>query len=283
MNLVIKSVIFAGIFAANVVWATEEIVDIAKFPDFAAFEFEGKCPAIVQQATSVAAIQQWDQEKLDLLYACSFAGPIPSGFMDGTVILAAGGNYAQFGQVLGEFNIPSGEVAVKKFAEAVWDGKIFDPEAHMLLNQIGPTIPVGLIPPAEQLPTLLKPLAAYSGAKIPNIIYGGLKKALQRFPARVFCGSSILDGRRDSIVIDYYNSEKLKGYVSIIDKIADKHGLKIRDEVRQVKIDGKPGFYLGRAYLDRVFFLNFTLEGPAPTSKDTCWKGEQAVAAVPPQ
>jgi hypothetical protein len=62
--------------------------------------------------------------------------------------------------------------------------------------------------------------------------------------------------------------------------------VRVRDEIRMVR----PGFYLGRAYLDRVFGLNFTLynkaiaekDGPAFVQtgqvKEDCWVGTQARA-----
>ena len=54
----------------------------------------------------------------------------------------------------------------------------------------------------------------------------------------------------------------------------------------------RPGFYLGRAYLDRVFGLNFTLYNKAIAERDgetflktgqvneDCWSGTQARALV---
>ena len=59
--------------------------------------------------------------------------------------------------------------------------------------------------------------------------------------------------------------------------------MRVRDEIRMVR----PGFYLGRAYVNRLFLLNFTLynadvadAGAAafnsgkPITED-CWPGEQ--------
>ena len=86
---------------------------------------------------------------------------------------------------------------------------------------------------------------------------------------------SLLDSRRESIIIDYAFTDSVvvdgkKPYSAAIDWIAagqlqdGKRGLAIRDEIRMVK----PGFYLGRAYMDRVFILNFILstDQPAGTS-----------------
>jgi hypothetical protein len=235
------------------VYAVEEA---GSYADFAALEAQGICPDLIARASPGAqAIQSWGQEELDRLYACLHAGPIPNGFMEGTVILANGGNFEMFQKfILGKLGLPIDAAKTKQFAEAIWKGKIFKPESKTLLNQIGP----------EAIPILK--------SKWPDMVIPGNK----RFPAKVFCGMSILDGRRESIVIDYFNTEQLTpDYVESVDWIAGKKGLKVRDEARMVR----PGFYLGRAYMDRVFVLNFTLTasssaGPS-APKDTCWGGEQ--------
>jgi hypothetical protein len=47
----------------------------------------------------------------------------------------------------------------------------------------------------------------------------------------------------------------LPGYREHPDSLGGRKGLRIRDEIRMVR----PGFYLGRAYMNRIFGLNFTL------------------------
>src|SRR5262249_45680501 len=97
------------------------------------------------------------------------------------------------------------------------------------------------------------------------------------FPAKVFCGQSLLDGRRESIVIDYFYSDELPGYRERPDFLACRNGLQVRDEIRMVR----PGFYLGRAYVGKVFLLNFTLfnskvaQANATAANESCWSGTQ--------
>jgi hypothetical protein len=97
---------------------------------------------------------------------------------------------------------------------------------------------------------------------------------------------SPLDGRRESIIIDYAFSDEQEGYVNAIDRLGGRAGLQIRDEIRMVR----PGFYLGRAYIARAFALNFTLynaevaENPgyafaSGEVREDCWEGPQRVAA----
>ena len=103
------------------------------------------------------------------------------------------------------------------------------------------------------------------------------------FPARLYCGQSLLDGRRESIIIDYAFTDELPGYRRMPDVMAGRDGFAIRDEIRMVR----PGFYLGRAYLDRAFVVNFVLwndevakAGEAEFRRsgqvaEDCWRGTQ--------
>ena len=70
--------------------------------------------------------------------------------------------------------------------------------------------------------------------------------------------------------------------------LAGREGLEIRDEIRMVR----PGFYLGRAYIKKVFALNFTLYNKAVadtesstfanagSTKEDCWVGNQRMTAM---
>ena len=75
------------------------------------------------------------------------------------------------------------------------------------------------------------------------------------FPAKIYCGQSLLDARRDSVIVDYSYNDDINGYRKSPDLLAGRGGLRIRDEIRMVR----PGLYLGRAYANRAFLLNFTL------------------------
>lgn len=226
----------------------------APWVEFSEFEHQGKCDSVVDAATNAQTIAKWDQERLDLLYACSKAGPMPDGFMNGQVIFAAGGNFDNFANFAGKLAVPLNKDKFKKFSETLWKGKYFHKADKALLNKMGPNV---------------EPLL---GVDI---------KGQMRFPAKVYCGQSLLDARRESLIIDYAFSDQVtidgkKPYSDAIDWLAADHvksgkrGLAVRDEIRLVK----PGFYLGRAYMDRVFILNFTLASAQPaTGDDTCFAG----------
>lgn len=240
----------------------------ADYVDFAKFQNGGSCDALVAKAApqgaslkSIAAGlnngSNWKQEDLDRLFACSKAGPIPDGFHDGIVIIAPGSGLKRDTEIAAKMGIPIDEVRVKTFAEALWKGKEFHKQEGYLLNRMGDNI---------------KP------------IFGAALAAGQmRFPAKLYCGQSQLDSRRESIIIDYLFSEQLPGYDKTIDWIASGNtgpsghaGLKVRDEMRMVA----PGIYLGRAYMDRLFVLNFVLykEGSA-REEGTCWDGSKVATS----
>ena len=95
------------------------------------------------------------------------------------------------------------------------------------------------------------------------------------FPAKLYCGQSLLDGRRESVVIDYAFTDELPGYRESPDALGGRLGVRIRDEIRMVR----PGFYLGRAYMNHIFGLNFTLyNADAAAAGNQAFRAGQAVA-----
>jgi len=75
-------------------------------------------------AHTVAQLLKTSQKDLDTLFSSVEAGPIPEGQADGTAIIAPGTEW-------------SDEIAtmINHFA---WQGKVFDPQAGVLRNRIGP-------------------------------------------------------------------------------------------------------------------------------------------------
>jgi hypothetical protein len=109
--------------------------------------------------------------------------------------------------------------------------------------------------------SILKKLGLVEGEP-KKMNYAG-KETWLLFPAKLYCGQSLLDSRRESIIIDYFFTDEIAGYQENPDYLAGRRGLKVRDEIRMIR----PGFYLGRAYLDRGFALNFTLYDKATDEK----------------
>jgi hypothetical protein len=163
---------------------------------------------------------------------------------------------------------------LEHIGEFIWKGKVFYRSEGVLRNRI------------EDL-LILKPIVGPNVEKIQKLDVDG-KDAWLLFPAKLYCGQSLLDGRRESVIIDYAFTDDLPGYREMPDVLAGREGLEIRDEIRMVR----PGFYLGRAYIKKVFALNFTLYNKAVADKESpafvssgsiqedCWLGNQRMTAM---
>ncbi|MBK7423404.1 MAG: hypothetical protein IPJ48_10075 [Propionivibrio sp.] len=218
-----------------------------------------------------------EQEQLDQLYARLAAGPIPDGAFDGRILLPRGSSGKfRLTEIVGGFAgtaLHLKGLVVEDIGETLWRGKVFFREERVLRNRI------------EDL-TLLKKAGLVEGDP-KKMSYAG-KETWLLFPAKLYCGQSLLDARRESIIIDYFFTDEIPGYQENPDYLAGRRGLKVRDEIRMIR----PGLYLGRAYLDKVFALNFTLYDKATDDRaredfvktgkvqEDCWPGTQTRALV---
>jgi hypothetical protein len=192
-------------------------------------------------------LEKMTQEQVDQVYARLTAGPIPDGPYEGTFFFAQGGGLPRVGEQMGGlkgkalgFNLQLLELVGQK----IWKGKVFYRQERVLRNMI------------DTRPTVNAYLAhqGVDAGTLRSIDFQG-NQAYLLFPARLYCGQSLLDGRRESIIIDYAFTDEIPGYQPGVDALGGREGTQIRDEIRMVR----PGFYVGRAYLSRVFALNFTL------------------------
>jgi hypothetical protein len=218
-----------------------------------------------------------EQEQLDQLYARLPAGPIPDGAFDGRILMPRGSSGKfRLTEIVGGFAgtaLHLKGLVVEDIGETLWRGKVFFREERVLRNRI------------EDL-TLLKKAGLVEGDP-KKMSYAG-KETWLLFPAKLYCGQSLLDARRESIIIDYFFTDEIPGYQENPDYLAGRRGLKVRDEIRMIR----PGLYLGRAYLDKVFALNFTLHDKATDDRaredfvktgkvqEDCWPGTQTRALV---
>jgi hypothetical protein len=212
-----------------------------------------------------AYLASLSQEEIDQIYGRLTAGPIPDGPYQGDLFFARGDDLRKrLDEILGgiEGRVAGAKIdAVETLGRALWKGKWFYRDQRVLRNMISDA-------------AVLRPIVGDPSTLMRETIprTGWLATVLPRnevwllFPAKLYCGQSLLDGRRESVIIDYYYS----------------------DEIRMVR----PGFYLGRAYANRMFLLNFTVYNPeiaeqgqaafaanAPIAED-CWAGEQVRAAA---
>lgn len=258
--------------------------EYAAKPDFAQVEHEFPLAPSDLAKITPSNIALLDQEQVDQIYARLTAGPIPDGPYDGTLFFPRGGRgKLRLSEIAGGglrgFAVDIAGAKIDLIGETLWKGKVFYRSEMLLRNRI------------EDLATLKKlGLVEEDAANPLKKINAGGGDQWVLFPAKLYCGQSLLDGRRESIIIDYAFTDDIAGYRRMPDSLAGRDGFKIRDEIRMVR----PGLYLGRAYIDRAFALNFVLynkevaerDGPAFTKggavNEDCWAGTQkrAVAAT---
>ncbi len=246
--------------------------------DFAQIEYKYPLTAPDLDKITPENLAGLDQEQIDQVYARITAGPIPDGPFDGKILFPRGSS--------GEFRAAeiAGGVAglalelkglkLTVLGEVLWKGKVFFRDERVLRNRI------------DEL-DILKKVDLVEGEPRKLSVNG--KETWLLFPAKLYCGQSLLDARRESIIIDYFFTDEIPGYQEKPDFLAGRRGARVRDEIRMVR----PGFYLGRAYLDRVFLLTFTLynkevaerDGPAFLKtgqvNEDCWTGTQQRLAAP--
>lgn len=235
-------------------------------PDFARVESLHPLTAAQRAALTPENLATLTQEELDQVYARLTAGPIPDGPFQGSVIFAGGSTLKEFEKLPGikGFLAKRAIKDLDELAEYLWKGKVFYRDQRELRNQITNR---------DKLARLFK----VNVNQIRTATIDGREVGLL-FPAKLYCGQSLLDSRRESVIIDYFFGDEIDGYIDGIDQIAGRNGLQIRDEIRMVR----PGFYLGRAYVAKVFLLNFTLYNQdlasAGKSHEDCRPGAQQVA-----
>jgi len=196
------------------------------------------------------------QEQVDQIYARLTAGPIPDGVYDGQMFFPKGSSeHARLAEIVGGgikgFIVDRKAATLEHLGEFIWKGKVFYRNEGILRNRI------------EDL-LILKPIVGPHIERIQKLDVDG-KDSWLLFPAKLYCGQSLLDGRRESVIIDYAFTDDVPGYREMPDVLAGREGLEIRDEIRMVR----PGFYLGRAYIKKVFALNFTLYNKTVAEKES--------------
>lgn len=241
--------------------------------DLAQVEHKYPIPTVELGKVTPEYLATLDQEQLDQIYARLTAGPIPDGAFDGRILLPRGSSGKfRLSEIVGGFTglgLHLKGLVLEDVGEALWRGKVFYRQEGVLRNRI------------EDL-GVLKKMGLVQGE--PKKMDFNGKQTWLLFPAKLYCGQSLLDARRESIIIDYFFTDEIPGYQENPDYLAGRRGLRVRDEIRMIR----PGFYLGRAYLDKGFALNFTLYNKDMDAQgrdafvktgqvqEDCWSGTQA-------
>ena len=246
----------------------------ASRPDFARVEHEFPLTSAHLVKLTPEMLAAYDQEQIDQIYARLAAGMIPDGLFDVRPFSPKGvpddrvtTKTRIINELLGFTNARTTKFTL--LSKYLWDRKVFQRDHRLALVRV------------DDL-ALLERWLGPDPAAIPRITIEGREQWLM-FPARLYCGQSLVDSRRESIIVDYSFSEDIPGYPELLNQLVGRHGLQVRDEIRMIR----PGFYLGRTYLGKVFILNFTLynrsldqrhslgfSGRGSTGQD-CWTGEQ--------
>jgi hypothetical protein len=224
--------------------------------DFAELEYRFPLTAEDRMAITPENLKELTQEQIDQIYARLPAGPVPDGIYHGGLFFPQGEEgYSRVGEVVGGImgrGVTEISDGIERVAAYVWKGKAFDRDGMLLRNLIEDrkTLEVIIGDQADSIETVKIPRKGFLSWLLPN------RTVWLLFPAKLHCGQSLLDGRRESIIIDYaYNDDLEEIFHQGPDDWVNRKGLRVRDEIRMVR----PGFYLGRAYINRAFILNFTL------------------------
>lgn len=250
-------------------------------PDFARVEHEFPLALADLAKLTPETLRAYDQEQINQIYARLAAGAIPDGLFDGGPFFPKGtSGDGRIVEIIDGFSGIVTEVKTTKLellGKYLWHKKVFHRDSRLARNRIDDRMP-------------LEHLIGGDPTTIPKITVNGQEQWLM-FPARLYCGQSLLDSRRESIIIDYSYTDEIPGYRELPDYLAGRHGMQIRDEIRMIR----PGFYLGRAYLGKIFLLNFTLYNKelaerhaaeflrTGSTRQDCWLGEQAWQMIPKQ
>ncbi len=222
------------------------------------------------------------QEQVDQIYGRIAAGPIPDGQYLGGLFFARGESLrSRLEEIVGglEGRIISVNIdLLERIGGLIWKGKEIKRDGRILRNMIEDFAVLGIaVDNPNTVPKTTIPRDGPLRRLIPK------DEVFLLFPAKIYCGQSLLDARRDSVIVDYSYNDDINGYRKSPDSLAGRGGLRIRDEIRMVR----PGLYLGRAYANRAFLLNFTLFNAAVAERDgpafargeavaeDCWPGEQ--------
>jgi hypothetical protein len=261
--------------------------------DFARVEHEFPLTRAQRMSLTPENVKALTQEEFDQLYGRITAGPIPDGKYRGDLFFSKGDDgdgSTRLQEILGGLAgraVGVGIGALEKLGRDLWKGKVFLRNERILRNMIDDELPIRLLtdrphPPDTNPPgTTTVPREGFGRSFLTETVW-------LLFPAKLYCGQSLVDGRRESVIVDYHYTDEIEGYRPSPDSLAGRGGLRIRDEIRMIR----PGFYLGRAYTNRTFLLNFTLynadvanrDGPAFARGDDitedCWPGEQGRKAA---
>ena len=211
-----------------------------------------------------ADLRNLTMEEFNQLYARVSSGPIPQGDYNGYIMQKPPiysalkkrllkqtllfPNFAELGKMICQREVED------CILEYIWKGKRFWPRNDM--DQV-------------MTKTIFNPVTAVSKFSLDffkskwtdKIIDFGenlTNGVVTLFPMNTYCGISLVDARRESIITDatFGDDFGLPSYVGIRDEIVTRKGLAITEEYRMLR----PGLYIGKVYTNKLFLFNVVLE-----------------------
>lgn len=233
-----KTLSISGITYVTATAANSRAVDFAELER----KFPIEMPALEKLHTE--DLRRLSQEQLDQLYARLKTGEMPTGAYRGQILQIS--EPPQMTSLQARF--------IRLTANSLWSGKLFEKSG---LESIARS----LVPATLTQKALMKAAAISTLGKVAN--FGSAteyslanKKYLEVLPSKVYFGQSLLDSRRESVVLDFAVADRLDGFNVSFDSVSLPNSLEMRDELREIR----PGLYLGRAYIHQIFALSFLLE-----------------------
>lgn len=244
-------------------------------PDLARVEYVAPLSIADRNSITVSQMRAMNQEQLDQLYARLPSGMIPEGDFRGVVLIknekaketaakvmekAVSKGFLGFFAKLVVGGLCRGKSELDCMGELLWSGKRFYKKNQYGEVELRNAVDWGNI----AIQTVLKKAGLTEleapMSRIAQDKFAGGKSRYIMMPANVFCSLSLFDVRKESIIIDYAYGDDFTPFIAPIDGLVGRNGSWVRDEIRMVR----PGLYLGRAYVDRIFMLNFILESATP-------------------
>ena len=204
---VIGAVLLIAVLALGWWWYQSRRPDIrfaADHPDFARLEHEFPLSVAEREALTPERLAEFSQEQVDQIYGRLTAGPDPRRRRTTATSSSRAAPTARRGSERSSAarSSPASPTSAcgrpKALGRHALEGQGLLPDERLLRNRI------------EDL-AVLAPFTGGNAEGIQKITVNGRDECLL-FPAKLYCGQSLLDGRRESVIIDYVFTDELPGY-----------------------------------------------------------------------
>ena len=214
------------------------------------------------------------QEEIDQIYGRLTAGPIPDGAYQGDAVLCArrqpaAARSTRFSAASRAGSPATSSTSSSGSAAHCGRARWSTARPRTLRNLIEDLAPIkGIIDDVDTVPTATVPRGGLLGRFLPTTTVWML------FPAKVYCGQS-LARRRGGNRSSSTTPSPTRSRATARARTVSPGGTGSASATRSAWCG--PGFYLGRAYANRAFLLNFTLYRPRwPTPRAEAFAARRA-------